>query len=160
MRHARVLLCLAWFFLAAPAWAEKISGVVFHVIDGDTLLFHPRDFASRAFLKIRLADIDAPEMDQPFGEEARQALMKWVMGKEVTVVTVATDDYDRQVGWVRLGRLDLNRELVRGGYAWAFTRYHRNLPMIALERQARGARRGLWSRKDAVPPWKWRHGAR
>ena len=55
------LLFLAWA-VAGPAAAETLNGVVIVVIDGDTVLFKPDAYhpSGRAFLKIRLADVDAP----------------------------------------------------------------------------------------------------
>jgi len=131
---------------------------VIAVIDGDTILLKPTKgkTASRPFLKIRLADIDAPEKDQAFGDDSGRALAGLVLEKQVQVVTVATDDYGRQVGRVSLGNLDVNRHMVQRGLAWAYTRYRRNPELVALQQEARRARRGLWSQAKPVPPWVWR----
>jgi endonuclease YncB( thermonuclease family) len=52
---------------------------------------------------------------------------------------------------------NLNREIVRAGLAWRFERYaHHDTVLRDLEREARGARRGLWADPQAVPPWEWR----
>jgi len=51
----------------------------------------------------------------------------------------------------------LNRELVRAGFAWWYRRYAPDDETLEqLEREARGAKRGLWVDPDAVPPWEWR----
>ena len=150
------LLCLAW--AATPAAADTMRGVVIVVVDGDTVLFKPEHYraASRAFLKIRLADIDAPEQDQPHGDAATRALTDLVLRKQVEIDTVATDTYGRKVAQLRVGALAVNRELVRQGHAWAFTRYRRNPELTAAQREARLARRGLWADAAPVPPWTWR----
>ena len=50
---------------------------------------------------------------------------------------------------------------MRDGLAWHSDRYAPNETELArLERQARNANRGLWSRNDPVPPWNWRDGVR
>ncbi len=51
----------------------------------------------------------------------------------------------------------LNRELVRAGFAWWYRRYApADERLEQLERDARGAKRGLWADPHAVPPWEWR----
>ena len=101
MKRAFALLCLlflAWA-VAGPAVAETLNGVVIVVIDGDTVLFKPDHThpSGHAFLKIRLADIDAPEHDQPYGDTATRALAAQVLNQRVEVDTVATDVYGRTI---------------------------------------------------------------
>jgi endonuclease YncB( thermonuclease family) len=151
---------LAWllFALAASAGAAPAAGVVFVVIDGDTVLFKPDHYSpgSRAFLKIRLADIDAPEKEQPHGSAATRALAALVLNKRVEVDTVATDAYGRKIARVRVGSVRVNQELVRRGHAWTSTRYRRDVGLQEALREARRARRGLWQDAAPTPPWVWR----
>ncbi|MFO7541666.1 MAG: thermonuclease family protein [Thiobacillus sp.] len=157
MRWFRLcLVCLAW--AAAPAAAETMHGVVIVVIDGDTVLFKP-DHAragSRAFQKIRLADIDAPEQNQPHGDAATRVLTELVLKKRVEIDTVATDGYGRKVAQIQVGALQVNTELVRRGAAWASTRHRRKPALTAAQHEARHARLGLWAETDPTPPWVWR----
>lgn len=141
---------------------EETLAKVIAVIDGDTVLLMPLDSdTTQAILyKLRLADIDAPEKDQVFGEEARQALANLVLHQQVRVLTVATDSYGRYIGWITLERgaragTVVNTELVRRGWAWALSR-SRSPPLQAAEQQARHEKRGLWAESDAIPPWIWR----
>ncbi len=149
-----VMFALAF---AATAAAATLEGVVIVVVDGDTVLFKPDHYAppSRAFMKIRLAAIDAPEADQPHGEAATRALSEWVLKRRVRIETVATDDYGRTVGHIWLEGLDVNAELVRQGHAWATTR-RGQAELRALQAEAKRQRRGLWAADDAMPPWVWR----
>jgi micrococcal nuclease len=151
------LLLLAWG-AATPAAADTMHGVVIVVIDGDTVLFKPDHYgaASRAFLKIRLADIDAPERDQPYGEASARALAAWVLDQHVEVDTVATDVYGRTIARIRAGALQVNGELVRQGYAWASTWSRSNAALREAQQAARRARRGLWQDDSPTPPWSWR----
>jgi endonuclease YncB( thermonuclease family) len=163
IRCAYVFLLLFGAVLFSPqALAAVYAGTVIAVMDGDTILLRPADgkTAPRPFLKIRLADIDAPEKDQAFGDDSGRALAGLVLEKQVRVVTVASDDYGRQVGRVSLGNLDVNRYMVQRGLAWAYTRYRRNPGLVALQQEARRARRGLWSQAEPMPPWVWRKQAR
>jgi endonuclease YncB( thermonuclease family) len=157
-RFLLCLLLLAWG-VATPVLADTMQGVVIVVIDGDTLLFKPDHYgaASRAFLKIRLADIDAPEKDQPYGEASARALAAWVLDQRVEVDTVATDVYGRTIARIRVGELQVNGEMVRQGFAWASTWSRSNAALRDAQQAARHARRGLWQDDSPTPPWTWRH---
>jgi micrococcal nuclease len=152
------LLFLAWG-AAAPAAADTMHGVVIVVIDGDTVLFRPDHYgaASRAFMKLRLADIDAPEKDQPYGEASTRALAAWVLDQRVEVDTVATDVYGRTIARLRAGMLAVNEEMVRQGYAWASAWSRSNAALTEAQQAARHAQRGLWQDDSPTPPWTWRH---
>ena len=151
----RAVLALCLLLVAvAPAWADTMRGIVFVVIDGDTVLFKPDSYgaASRAFLKIRLANIDAPEKDQPYGEAATRALSALVLDQRVVLNTVAVDAYGRTIAQIQAGDVQVNTELVRRGLAWA----SRNATMKNIQRDARQAPRGLWREAAPLPPWVWR----
>ena len=160
MKRAFALLCLlflAWA-VAGPAAAETLRGTVIVVVDGDTVLFKPDHThpSGRAFLKIRLADIDAPEHDQPYGDAATRALAAQVLNRRVEVDTVATDVYGRTIARIRVGEDEVGADLVRRGLAWAATRSRQASDLKAAQRQARLARRGLWQDAAPMPPWVWR----
>ena len=151
------LLLLAWGG-AGPALAATLHGVVIVVIDGDTILFKPDVYhpSGRAFLKIRLADVDAPEHDQPYGDAATRALAAQVLNQRVEVDTVATDVYGRTIARIRMDGDAVGADLVRRGLAWSATRSRNASVLKAAQRQARRARRGLWQDPAPVPPWVWR----
>ena len=61
------------------------------------------------------------------------------------------------MGRVEVQGGSLGQMLVRGGLAWWYRRYApRDGELERLERQARNARRGLWSRPNPTPSWDWR----
>ncbi|MEQ1593270.1 MAG: thermonuclease family protein [Thiobacillaceae bacterium] len=166
MRHGTrffLLLVALWFspYQQATGSDAKLNAQVIAVIDGDTLLLKPLE-SSRAtprFYKLRLADIDAPEKDQLFGERAKRELESLVLYQQVRVATVATDRYGRRVGWVSVEGVhdvDINAELVQRGAAWASTWHQRQPRLLAAQQEAQRAGRGLWATADAVPPWIWR----
>ncbi len=80
------------------------------VIDGDTI-----DISGT---RIRLAGIDAPEMEQPYGKSAKWALAKLCKGQMITAVFEADITYERLVATCYLpdGR-DLSAEMVSAGMA-------------------------------------------
>jgi len=62
----------AVLWLAAPltGYAETLTGKVVSVADGDTITV----LVDQLPIKIRLAEIDAPEGGQPWGARAKEAL--------------------------------------------------------------------------------------
>ncbi len=153
----KFLLGLVLLFASVAACADTMSGTVIVVIDGDTVLFKPDHYgaASRAFLKVRLVDIDAPEQDQPHGVAATQALKEMALKKHANLEIVATDVYGRKLGRLNIDALAVNAELVRRGHAWSSSR-DPDAALRILQREASRARIGLWQGGDPVPPWVWR----
>lgn len=158
-----LMLFAAWLMqctVVASANEERFAKVI-AVIDGDTVLLKRENTETgRLFYKLRLAEIDAPEKDQDYGEQAKQALAQRVLQQQVRVVTVATDSYGRDIGWIMLGRDTrvenaVNTELVRRGWAWARSR-SRSPYLREAQQKAQRERRGLWATADAIPPWIWR----
>jgi hypothetical protein len=69
------------------------------------------------------------------------------------------DRYERMIGIVFLGDLNVNLELVKRGHAWAYRQYMRteDSALCINEAAARTAKKGLWaSRERPVAPWEWR----
>jgi endonuclease YncB( thermonuclease family) len=95
---------------------QRISGVVTAVHDGDTITVGGES--------IRLASIDAPELDQAYGPSSRAHLTAMVLGQSVTVTYAQKDLYDRVVGTVfkpDCSQVNLNQVLA--GAAWYFAAY-------------------------------------
>lgn len=106
--------------------------------------------------KVRLAEIDAPEMGQDYGKQAREKLADAVFGKTVQVVDQGKDRAGRWVARVYVDGVDVNRELVAQGAAWHYAAASSDPSLGDLEARARSSRIGLWAEPDPVPPWQWR----
>lgn len=146
---------------------ESFTAKVVAVLDGDTVLIVREDHSqavnlasatkrNRRAIKIRLAEIDAPEKLQDFGESSRSSLNELVSGKQVQVFTQAIDQYGRLVAHLSVNGLDVSAEQVRRGMAWEYSYFHRNQSLLILQEQARQAARGLWGAHKPIPPWQWR----
>lgn len=123
------------------------------VHDGDTLTV----LADRQRVRVRLTDIDAPELGQPFGRRAKSALSDLCFGKPAEMEVRGRDRYGRTLARVKCDGWDANAEQVYHGYAWVYTRYAPvDSPLYALEHDAKNGRRGLWGADHPVPPWEWR----
>jgi len=164
MRAWMLFLLLACIF--SSSHAEEFSSKVIAVLDGDTVLIK----RTSGLVKIRLAEIDAPEVGhagmggqppnsqkaQAFGETSKRSLSDMVLGKQVKVVSQAVDQYGRMVAHISVNGLDVNAEQIRRGMAWEYSNYHSNKVYIALQQEAKQARRGLWAQSSPMPPWQWR----
>ena len=74
-------------------------------------------------LSFRLANVDAPEHDQPWGREAREALARLVRDGRPEFRLLYRDQYARVIGLVSVKGIVVNEQLVRDGHAWAYERY-------------------------------------
>ena len=133
--------------------AAFIVGLVVAIADGDTLTVLNQDSQQ---VKVRLAEIDAPERRQPFGTRSRQSLGELCHEKRAEVRVVDVDRYKRVVGRVSCEGVDANAAQVRRGLAWVYDRYAKDENLYRLQDEARSAGRGLWSDREPVAPWEWR----
>ena len=154
---ARALAALLLVGLASWATAAERHGRVVAVTDGDTLTLA---VDGNEPIHIRLAGIDAPEHDQPFGQRGKQSLAELAFGKTASVAVSKIDDYGRGIGVVTVAGVDVAAEQVRRGLAWVYRHYSDDRRLLALEAEARAARRGLWADANPIPPWEWRHGGK
>lgn len=139
------------------AAADTLPGRVVGIADGDTLTV----LVERQQIKVRLAEIDAPEKAQAFGNRSKQSLSDLCFNKTARLDDKGKDRYGRTVARVYCDGADANTEQVRRGMAWVYERYApKNSPLYGAQAEARAARRGLWADNEPVPPWEWRRGKR
>ena len=141
---------------AAPAIPEDFDlvGKVVRVSDGDSLSLLAADGKQYA---LRLYGVDAPERDQPFGDQSRAHLRRLVDGRSVGATVESVDDYQRQVVEVFIDGRSVNLMMLEAGMAWWYRYYARaRSDMGEAERVARAKERGLWSQPDPVEPRRWR----
>ena len=154
--------CVAWAqggAGTARAAATGVLGNVVHVIDGDTVRFVAAGEPGRP-ITVRLDGIDAPEICQPWGPQAREALQDLVRDTTVRLVVKGHDDHGRTLGQLWVGDVDVGERLVRDGQAWSYRYQHNRGPFVAQERMAQALRRGLHATEGAVMPrdFRRRHG--
>ena len=150
---------LVLFFLLLLLCAQALGateGRCLRVSDGDTITID----AGGGKEKVRLIGIDAPELRQEGGPEARQYLAKRILNRRVKVEGETRDRYGRLLGTVYLGEENINLSLVREGHAWDYKAYSAGPAYTRAERAARAARRGLWAQQNAVAPWNYRKAER
>lgn len=151
-----------WLTIAALVWLVQghaavatLEGKVTRVTDGDSLWLQPA--APAAPVELRLEGIDAPEICQAWGPEAKRALSELVLDKQVSVRTVGRDTHGRTLGTLFLDGQNINKTLVQEGHAWS-TRYKYDRgPYVADERMARALSRGFNRDGGAVMPRDFRN---
>lgn len=160
-----MFFCRLWlllFFLLAtvfPAFAWQ--GVVTSVHDGDSVRVQRAD---GTVVPIRIYGIDCPEIDQPYGREARDLTAALLLGKAVEVIPAQkSKSYGRQVANIMQpdGTRLLQEALTASGLAWVDGRYCKQEACNEwrkMQQEAKEANppRGLWADPSPVPPWQWR----
>ncbi len=133
------------------------TGKVVRVSDGDTC---DVQLGSGQTMRVRIYGIDAPELAQAFGREARKYLDLRIFRQEVTVEKFYDDQYGRCVGRILLDGQDIALELLREGIVWHYVQYCSDQSYAIAERLARESRKGLWQNSSAgeepIAPWEYR----
>lgn len=136
---------------------QTLSGRIVRIADGDTLTLLT---SKKEQVRIRLAEIDAPESGQPFGTASKKSLSRMCASINATVRVQDIDRYGRVVGRVYCGGVDANALQVQDGMAWVYDSYVRDKALYRLQQSARESNSGLWSDPKPIKPWEWRKGIR
>ena len=159
MVRTKIGLAIVLASFATQVSALTITGTLVAVHQGDTFTIQSVPPNTKLY-KVRLSDIDTPEIRQPFGLQAKGFTTNRILGKEIQVEYNMVDFYGRLIGSVVLPQGDvLNEELVRLGLAW----HYRVVPspsrlLERLQYEAWGEKMGIWVESAPVPPWKFRRG--
>jgi endonuclease YncB( thermonuclease family) len=138
--------------LPSTAVSEAVSTASeFSVVDGDSLKV---TFGADIPVSIRLAGIDAPELGQHYGFEAKENLERQLTQNRPEMTFEENGKYGRKVCTLSLDGLNLNLQLVENGFAWASPDVGASFQNAQKMAQERGL--GLWSRSTPTPPWEWR----
>jgi len=144
------VLALLLLAFSEGADARAVEGRVTHVTDGDTIWVRPVDAGTA--LQVRLQGLDAPEICQDAGVQARDALAARLLHRSVELDVRAQDSYARTLARVRFEGRDVGAWLVAEGWAWSSSFRRRAGPYAQEEAAARAGRRGLWSQSEPVEP--------
>lgn len=158
-RWLKLFVLVLWLFQSAVR-AEDYAGRIVGVIDGDTV-----DLLTDAkvLIRVRLSGIDAPEKKQAFGNVSKKALSDLAFDRRVVVVASKHDRFGRLIGKVMVAGVDANLQMVQFGLAWHFKKYEKEQAFEDRQRyaeaelKARARHVGLWTDKDPIAPWDFRH---
>jgi endonuclease YncB( thermonuclease family) len=143
-----------------------VSGTVTAVLDGDTLTVTPTNGGKP--IELRLAGIDAPEICQDGGADAKAYLAELVLKQPVRVVTgnphgePDPHPQGRVLGTLWKDDIEVNRRMVEEGHAWSVRIKYDRGPFVPQERMARALSRGVFKVGSAAmspKDFRQRHGA-
>ena len=155
-----IIILILFFFQTIKA--SEIIGFP-KVVDGDSINIKS--------YKIRLEGIDAPEMKQkckkPYlqimfftfqkdyycGQVSKKKLIQKIGNKPVKCILLGKDRYKRYLAKCFKGKLNLNKWMVRNGYAVAYRKYSKRY--ILEENFAKEEKLGIWI-GSFLEPEKWR----
>ena len=145
------------FYILALSLVASVLGAYssienIRIVDGDTI----KGIVDGKEITIRLVEIDAPEMDQPFGVESKKFLKNLIEDKKVTLISEGKDRYDRTLGELFVNKNNINETMVKSGFAWVYDRYVKNLLLYSYQDEAKSKNLGIWQSENPIAPWVWR----
>ena len=160
VRMRRFFFCwvLVWASLAmaqaAPAAAKlatpRLQVRAVKISDGDTLWVQTK---AGARLKIRLAQIDAPEICQAWGQQSKRALAQKITGRSLQLELLGQDQYTRGLARIWVDGQDVGAWMVASGHAWAYSLgKYQNALYYRQEEAAKKAQLGLWTLPAPMQP--------
>ena len=152
----RYILLLAICLIPFDVQAASLYGKVIEVNSGDVLTV----FNLNRPVRVKLLGVDAPEMNQAFGDVAKKHLADLVLDKSVLVEYSGISADNSLTGRVLLNDADIGAQMIRDGAAWFDTNTNR---LSATDRDvyqqseqaARNERRGLWHEPNPIAPWEF-----
>jgi len=155
----------SFFEVSSPA---AIEVPVLEVFDGDgfrtkialcQLTGNPNHHTEKEAI-IRCAFIDAPELEQRGGCEARQFLTALIGGRKVWLdirmkmdTGKSFDRYGRIVAVPYLDDQNIEIDMLLNGWAWVLERYGPDESYFEALEIAQRNKRGIWAYEDNVHPW-------
>ena len=140
-------------FFQQKIYTVELSGFS-KIVDGDTIYIESN--------KIRLADIDAPEMKQKCkkngkeyfcGKISKQKLKEKIGKMKVNCFSSGKDRYKRYLATCFSGKVNLNKWMVKNGHAISYRRYSTKYNNDEI--YAKTNKLGIWS-GSFINPEKWR----
>ena len=144
-RRAAALVLAVLVAQAGPASAEKFTGMVTRVIDGDTLIVRYLE----QHVSVQLEGVDAPERGEPYARRSAASLARLCSQRPARVESERSDPFGRVLGEVMCNGVNVNEEQLRLGMGRLDAPSESRADWRKLQREARSAKRGIWS--DTVP---------
>ena len=153
-RYVLALAIVITCFLSIDVHAASLFGKVIEVNSGDVITI----FNLNRPVRVKLLGVDAPEMNQAFGDVAKKHLADLVLDKSVLVEYSGIAADSSLTGRVLLNNADIGAQMIRDGAAWFDTNTNRLSGMERdvyqqSEQAARNERRGLWQEENPIAPW-------
>lgn len=146
--------------LSSGSSGKEIYKVIY-IHDGDSFIIKHQGKSRR----VRLMGTDAPELDQPYGSYAKNALAELILDKNIIFIYQTEDHYERLLGRIsvvdksgeKVEIPDVGLEMIKRGATWP-NRTHKSFRaqyQKALE-EAKTNRVGLWEQDNPIKPKEYR----
>lgn len=111
------------------------------VIDGDSLILEGDQ-------SIRLASIDAPEIEYCLGKEAKERLENLVLGRRIKLDELSKDNFNRMITLVYQGNSFINKIMLEEGWGRYDSTYtSEDKILLEVANRAKELKRGVYSEK-------------
>ncbi len=153
MKKSFFLFC---FFISIISFSQTIlKAKVVGIKDGDTVVV--LDSLNNQ-TTLRLAEVDTPEKNQPFGTKAKQFTSDQIYLKTIKYVVTDTDRYGRSIAMIYYDEDNkyLSAEIIKAGMGWHYKRYSTSKELALLEDNAKKNKIGLWVDNNPIAPWDFR----
>lgn len=134
--------------LLATICLQLQSQIVIKVIDGDTY----KVLLNGKLQTIRLANVDAPELDQSFGIAVRDSVVSLIKGSTLSLEAITRDLFGRLIVAAKYKGVSLDSLLIAKGLAWFYISYSHKLELKNYEAAAKLKGLGIWQCVQPVPP--------
>ena len=120
---------------------------VIRIIDGDT-------FETVSGEKVRMIGINAPEISDIFGVEAKEHLKNLIENEYITLIgdqlSNDKDMYQRLLRYVYLNGVDINKKMIDDGFAFAYLKYKfsKSAEYKLAQLQSKENLLGIWGDKE------------
>jgi endonuclease YncB( thermonuclease family) len=154
MKKHTYLLFLLFSFTSLFSQTTLTAKVV-GIKDGDTVVV--LDSLNNQ-TTLRLAEVDCPEKNQPFGTKAKQFTSDQIYLKTIKYVVTDTDRYGRSIAMIYYDTDNkyLSAEIIKAGMGWHYKRYSTTKELATFEDNAKKNKIGLWVDSNPVAPWEFR----
>ncbi len=174
MKFYILILNILYFWVLSQIPSQILSSKTIivkciRVLDGDT--FIGKEINSKRKFRLRLAYIDAPEIDQKsfdgkkIGEESKKELKRILARKIVSIKLLKIGFYGRPIVEVYLDNQNVGSMMVRRGHAllYPFAEFSSILlkgEFLASLKVAKWKRLGMWRTEGFYSPYKHRKNKR
>lgn len=146
---------LLLLLIPALNFSQILSGKIVAIKDGDTVVV--LDSLNNQ-ITLRLAEVDCPEKNQPFGTKAKQFTSNQVYLKTIKYVVTDTDRYGRSIAMIYYDSDNkyLSAEIIKAGMGWHYKRYSTSKELATFQEKAKQNKIGLWIDNDPIEPSEFR----
>ena len=129
------------FLMIFPSVLMAATGSVINVIDGDSVVIK----VNGEQFKADLIFVDAPELGEKYGDEAKKYVVERIKGKELNIYDHGKFFKNNHLVEVFLPTgVSINALLIKNGYARYYTSIKSSDKLMDLEKQAKAKKIGVW----------------